>query len=92
MAGIALLIDGRSAEGIGHLKIAAALDPLSVSTIAWLGTAAYMEKRFDDAILFSHEALELSPRRVDVLAVIGQSYVALGLSRRHLAAFKRFIR
>jgi DNA-binding winged helix-turn-helix (wHTH) protein/tetratricopeptide (TPR) repeat protein len=87
--GIALLERGRLAEGREHLKIAAAIDPLSVATIAWLGKAAYLDRRYADAIAYSREALELSPRRPDVLKTIGESYDAQGEIDRAIATFKR---
>ena len=87
--GIALLGRGRLAEGREQLKTAAALDPLSVATIAWLGKAAYLDRRYADAIVYSREALELSPRRRDVLTTLADAYEAQGDNRRAIAAFKR---
>ncbi len=88
--GIALLGSGHSAEGARQLKIAVDLDPLAVSTFAWLASAALHDRRFGDAVLYSRQALELSPQRPDVLRLIGKTYEAEGDAKRAIAAFKRF--
>lgn len=88
--GIALLQEGDIVRGRAQLAAAARLDPLSVATIAWLGSAAYGERRYRDAILYSKMALELSPTRMDSLAIIGQSYAALGNIRAARTSFQRY--
>ncbi len=88
--GIALMQRGDIAGGRTQLALAARLDPLSVATIAWLGSAAYGEHRYRDAILYSNMALELSPSRMDSLALIGQSYAALGELSAAKTSFLRY--
>ena len=88
--GIALMQRGDTTGGRAQLALAERLDPLSVATIAWLGSAAYAEHRYRDAIGYSKMALELSPSRMDSLAIIGQSYTALGNMTAASAAFERF--
>ncbi len=88
--GIALLGRGRFSGGLRQLKIAADLDPLSVATTAWLGSAAYVSRRYGDAIAFSRQALELAPQRTDALMTIGEAYEAQGNTTRAIAAFKRY--
>lgn len=88
--GIALLQRGDLSGGRAQLATAARLDPLSTATIAWLGSAAYGERRYHEAILYSNMALELSPARMDSLAIIGQAYAALGNIGAATGAFSRY--
>lgn len=88
--GIALMERGDLDRGRAQLGIAAKLDPLSVAAIVWLASAAYSEHRYRDAILYSTMALELSPARMDALAIIGQSYAALGNIAAATSAFARY--
>ncbi len=88
--GIALLQRGDLTRGRAQLAISARLDPLSAATIAWLGSAAYGQHRYREAILYSNMALELSPARMDSLAIIGQSYAALGNMAAAASAFTRY--
>ncbi len=88
--GIALIQRGDIANGRPQLTVAARLDPLSVATIAWLGSVAYRDHRYHEAILYSKMALELSPARMDALALIGQSYAALGDITAAKASFERY--
>src|ERR1700751_4225744 len=85
--GIALLERGDRKNGRAQLVLAARLDPLSVATIAWLGSAAFHDQRYREAILYANMALELSPARMDALAIIGQSYAALGNMNAAKASF-----
>ncbi|HZY97795.1 MAG TPA: winged helix-turn-helix domain-containing protein [Candidatus Cybelea sp.] len=87
--GVALLEKGLIAQGYAELDKAAQLDPLSVATTAWLGTAAYLERRYGDAVAYAHETLDLSPQRSDAYATLGLSYEALGDDSRAIAAFQR---
>jgi DNA-binding winged helix-turn-helix (wHTH) protein/Tfp pilus assembly protein PilF len=88
--GIAQFERGRDADGLAHLQIASRLDPLSVSTTAWLSYAALRSHRLDDSIALSRQALELSPQRADVLTVMGRAYEAKGRVDLAIDAFKRF--
>ena len=88
--GIALIQRGDIRSGRAELTLAARLDPLSVATIAWLGSAAYRDHQYHQAILYSKMALELSPARMDALALIGQSYAALGNITAAKASFERY--
>jgi len=90
--GIALLRRGQSAEGAAHLKTAASLDPLSVSTTAWLASVAYEQRKFNDAITYAQQALELSPNRADALETMGRAYEKAGNVGAALAVFKRLAR
>jgi DNA-binding winged helix-turn-helix (wHTH) protein/Flp pilus assembly protein TadD len=85
--GIALLEKGNVAAAYAELDKAAQLDPLSVATTAWLGTAAYLERRYGDAIAYARETLDLSPERSDAYETLGLSYEALGDESRAERAF-----
>ncbi len=87
--GMALLQRGNAA-GLRDLKVADRLNPLSVTTTAWLGSAAYARGRFDDAILYSRQALELAPQRTDALMTIGKAYEARGDLKRAIQTFAEY--
>ncbi|MBV9718936.1 MAG: winged helix-turn-helix domain-containing protein [Candidatus Eremiobacteraeota bacterium] len=87
--GMALLEQGRVADAYGELTIAAQLDPLSVATTAWLGTTAYLERHYRDAIAYANETLDLSPQRSDAYETLGLAYEALGDDARAEATFRR---
>jgi len=87
--GVALLEKGEVTEAYGELNTAAQLDPLSVATTSWLGTAAYLERRYGDAVAYARETLDLSPQRGDAYQTLGLAYEALGDDSRAAAAFTR---
>jgi tetratricopeptide (TPR) repeat protein len=68
------------------------LDPLSVATTSWLGDAAYLEHRYDDAIAYARETLDLSPQRHDAYQTLGLAYEALGDRERALQAYRQLAR
>ncbi|HYL27882.1 MAG TPA: winged helix-turn-helix domain-containing protein [Candidatus Nitrosotalea sp.] len=76
--GTALLQQGRVGEAYAELTVAAQLDPLSVATTAWLGMTAYYEHRYQDAIAYARETIDLSPQRPDAYETLGLAYQALG--------------
>lgn len=87
--GVALLEKGEIPAAYAELDKAAQLDPLSVATTAWLGTAAYLERRYGDAVAYAHETLDLSPQRSDAYETLGLSYEALGDDSRAIVALQR---
>ncbi len=90
--GIALLHQGRVDAAYAELARAAQLDPLSVATAAWLSNAAYLERRYGDAIAYARETLDLSPGRGDAYETLGLAYEALGERSRAEDAFERLSR
>jgi DNA-binding winged helix-turn-helix (wHTH) protein/predicted Zn-dependent protease len=88
--GEALLEKGRAPDALRELKIAAQLDPLSVSTTAWLSDAAYLDRQYGDAITYARQALDLSPKRYDELTVLGVAYEQRGDYRDAIVALRTF--
>jgi DNA-binding winged helix-turn-helix (wHTH) protein/Tfp pilus assembly protein PilF len=86
--GIALLNQGRVHEAMRELQTAANLDPLSVSTTAWLSSAAYLDRQYDEAIAYAHQTLDLSPSRIEVWQELGLAYEARGDYVRAIASFE----
>jgi DNA-binding winged helix-turn-helix (wHTH) protein/tetratricopeptide (TPR) repeat protein len=87
--GVALLQQGRVGEAYNELERASQLDPLSVATTAWLGTTAYLERHYRDAIGYARETLDLSPQRSDAYETLGLAYEALGDQARAAATFRQ---
>ncbi|MEO6913311.1 MAG: winged helix-turn-helix domain-containing protein, partial [Candidatus Baltobacteraceae bacterium] len=76
--GISVLMQGNLPLAMHELQTAANLEPVSVATFAWLGQAAYFDRRFSDALGYEQEALDLSPKRADALVIMGMAYEQLG--------------
>ncbi len=87
--GMALLQQGRVSEAYSELRLAAQLEPLSVATTAWLGTTAYLERHYSEAIGYARETLDLSPQRDDAYETLGLAYEALGDVPRAAETFRR---
>jgi DNA-binding winged helix-turn-helix (wHTH) protein/tetratricopeptide (TPR) repeat protein len=87
--GMALLEQGRVGDAYAELAKAAQYDPLSVATTAWLGTTAYLERHYRDAISYARETLDLSPQRYDAYETLGLAYEALGDRPRAALTFHR---
>jgi len=86
--GIALLEGGRAHDALRELQAAANLDPLSISTTAWLSSAAYLDRQYDEAIAYAHQAIDLAPSRPDVWQNLGLSYEARGDRALAIATYK----
>ena len=88
--GVSLIEQGDVRAAFAQLQIAGDLDPLSVSTSAWLGNAAYLDRHFNKAIAYSRQALDLSPQSTDALTTIGEAYEAEGNYSRAIEAYKQY--
>lgn len=88
--GIALLYGGHVRDAVKELQTAANLDPLSVTTTVWLSDAAYLDRRYDEAIAYARQAIDMSPQRADIWQNLGLSYEARGDYARAIAAYKTF--
>lgn len=88
--GSELLLSGHVVQAYGELQKAANLDPLSVATTDWLAQAAFLTRRYDAALAYGRQALDLSPQRYMVYQTIGLAYEQLGNERAAIAAFKTY--
>lgn len=88
--GIALLAQGDATGAMTQLQTAADLDPLSVATTAWLSSAAYYNHRYNDAIEYARQALDMSPTRTGVLMNLGAAYEARGQYARAIGAYDAY--
>lgn len=88
--GMALLHEGRGQEAFDELHKAAVLDPESVAATDWLSEAAYMSRRYMQAVRYAQQALDLSPTRTDAYQAMGLAYEALGDYRAAVTAYQRY--
>ena len=88
--GMALLHEGRGQEAFDELHKAAVLDPESVAATDWLSEAAYMSRRYMQAVRYAQQALDLSPTRTDAYQAMGLAYEALGDYRAAITAYQRY--
>lgn len=82
-----LTLIAKSTEAIDVMRSAERLDPLSVATVAGLGTALYCGRSFGEAIVQFRKALDLEHDSPRVLCQLG---LAFTLSGRFADAFKCF--
>jgi serine/threonine protein kinase/tetratricopeptide (TPR) repeat protein len=82
-----LTLIAKSTEAIDVMRSAERLDPLSVATVAGLGTALYCGRSYGDAIVQFGKALELEHDSPRILCQLG---LAFALSGRFADAFKCF--
>ncbi|MDP9018034.1 MAG: winged helix-turn-helix domain-containing protein [Candidatus Eremiobacteraeota bacterium] len=83
----ATLVDHRQFDaGRTQLETAVRLDPTSAVMAAWLARAYYYLGRYDEAISFDKQSLQLSPR-FDSNATLGLAYEAKGDYRNALMSF-----
>lgn len=90
--GIALLMQGKTEKAYQELDHAAQLDPFSVATANWLSDAAYLSRRYQTAVAYAQQTLDLSPQRSDAYWSMGLAYEAMGDYRNADKSYQRFAR
>ena len=90
--GIALLMQGKTENAYRELERAAQLDPFSVATAAWLSDAAYLSRRYQTAVTYAQQTLDLSPQRSDAYWSMGLAYEAMGDYQNADKSYQRFAR
>lgn len=90
--GMSLLRAGDEFQAYSELQRAANLDPDSVAATDWLSEAAYMARRYRDAISYARQTLDLSPQRYDAYNTMGMAYEALGDYPDALRSYNTFAR
>lgn len=90
--GISLLMQGKTDQAYRELERAAQLDPLSVATAAWLSEAAYLSRRYETAVTYAQQTLDLSPQRTDAYWSMGLAYEAMGDYHRAAHSYENFAR
>ncbi len=83
-----LIAQGFAEQGVRRLQIAAAQQPISTATYAWLARGCYYERRYDDAIRFARQALALEPTRLETTVLLGLAEEARGNGRDALREFR----
>lgn len=85
----ASLLAARGQHEAAHTAIAHALDidPVSVITQVWAGVMSYLAHRFDDAISYYRNALELDPNFLCAHMYMAQTLEQVG---KHDEALKRY--
>jgi TolB-like protein/DNA-binding winged helix-turn-helix (wHTH) protein/Tfp pilus assembly protein PilF len=78
-----LLIQGRSEDGLGEIRKALALDPLSFITRDYLANALLVTGRYEEAVEQAWKATALDPTQVTAYMAAGR---ALSLQGRHAEA------
>ena len=88
--GMSLLRAGKGVQALRELQRAANLDPESVAATDWLSEAAYMARRYRDAVGYARQTLDLSPQRYDAYNTLGMAYEALGDYPDAVRSYKTF--
>jgi DNA-binding winged helix-turn-helix (wHTH) protein/Tfp pilus assembly protein PilF len=66
-----LIAQGHVADGVQRLQAAAAQQPISTATYAWLARGYYYERRYADAERYARETLALEPTRLETNVLLG---------------------
>ena len=90
--GMSLLRLGNGSAALRELQRAANLDPESVAATDWLSEAAYLARRYHDAISYARQTLDLSPQRYDAYNTMGMAHEALGQYREAISDYTTFER
>ncbi len=90
--GMSLLQRGNGAAAYRELQRAANLDPESVAATDWLSQAAYLSRRYRDAVSYARQTLDLSSQRYDAYGTMGMAYEALGDYHKAIVSYEIFAR
>lgn len=88
--GTSLLRQGKGDDAFVELRKATELEPESVAATAWLSEAAYVARRYNDAIDYARQTLDLSSRRSDVYVTLGLAYEALGNYKEAISSYNTY--
>jgi serine/threonine protein kinase len=86
---ILLNITGRHAESIALNEHAVRLNPLSAEAHRFYGNALYWARRYEEAVSRLKRAIDLEPRHVGAIGMLGAAYVRLGRPQEALAVIDR---
>jgi tetratricopeptide (TPR) repeat protein len=86
---ILLHITGRHAEAIALDERAVRLNPLSAEAHRGLGNTLFWARKYEDAVSRLKRAIDLEPRHVGAISLLGSAYVALGRPQEALAVLDR---
>lgn len=89
--GLTLLAQGKAAEAISELKIAAGLDPLNAAPSATLGFGYYMARQYDAALQQFLKLQRLHPNVIAVRQFIGDIWKAKGDFGRAMAEYRSVV-
>jgi TolB-like protein/tetratricopeptide (TPR) repeat protein len=83
-----LLLSGRFSEALKELHQIMLVDPLSLLTYKWIGRLFYKMKRFENAIVYLKDVLELEPNDFEALMIFGSALTELGKYSEALTIFQ----
>ena len=87
--GVMLARQGRTAQARAEFEIAEQIDPTAPAVSRWLAITDYLNRRYDSAITYYRQTLELNPDDSDAALMLGLAYEA---SRAYAAALHNFRR
>jgi eukaryotic-like serine/threonine-protein kinase len=84
-----LNITGRHAEAIALSEHAVRLNPLSAEAHRLYGNVLFWARKYEDAVSRQKRALDLEPRHVGAMSILGAAYEMLGRPQESLAVYER---
>jgi serine/threonine-protein kinase len=84
-----LNITGRHAEAIALSERAVRLNPLSAEAHRYHGNVLFWARKYEDAVSRLKRAIDLEPRHLGAMSVLGSAYVSLGRLQDALAVLDR---
>jgi tetratricopeptide (TPR) repeat protein len=80
---------GRHEEALSELRLALDLDPLSLVTLAAIGSASFYARRYEEAIAHYRHALDIEPDFPAVLADLARTLEYSGRTAEAVQEFER---
>ena len=87
--GYVLTSQGRTEEAIAQLSLARDLDPLSLITLAGLGTANFYARRFEEAVSCCRRALDFDPDFLPARSDLGRALEFAGRPAEAIEEYER---
>ncbi len=88
--GVALLYEGSTNAAAAQLRLSQQLNPLSIATISWIASIAYLEHRYGDAISYANQGLMVAPSRRNLLITLGLAQEARGQYASAIESFSKY--
>jgi tetratricopeptide (TPR) repeat protein len=84
-----LNITGRHAEAIALSEHAVRLNPLSAEAHRFYGNVLFWARKYEDAVSRLKRALDLEPRHIGAMSILGAAYEMLGRPQEALSVYDR---
>jgi tetratricopeptide (TPR) repeat protein len=81
---------GKLTEGVAEIELSVRLDPLSLTSIHYLGYSYYMSERYQDALTQLDKVLEMDPNYRAAVELKGWVYLTLGDLEKAISELQKY--